>query len=679
MIDVLPFVIGGIVTGSLYALAGLGLVLTYRTSGVFNFGHGAIAAGGAFLFYTLHNEHGWPWPLAVLATLAAFAVVVGPLLELLTRTLVDAPAAISVVVTVGLFLAVDGLLLVSYGDITRQAPPFLPQSGFTVFEVTITWGEVISALLALASAVALYRFLQRSRLGTSMRAVVDNASLVGLTGTQATRVRRVAWMIGSAFAALSGILLAPIIGLDATLLTLLVVQAFGGVGIGLFSSLPMTYVGGLVVGVAAALATDFFTDFPLNQLPPSVPFIILMVVLLVVPTRKLPRSRVNVTSLASTARALPRRVGVALSTGAGVIALLIPAVVGSHLPVWINAMSYVIIFGSLSLLVWTSGQISLCQVSFAALGATTMAHLTEHGVPWLIALALAGAMTVPVGAVIAIPAIRFSGIYLALITFGFGIFMQYVVYPTSWMFGSTLQAHSQRMHLGPIAADTSDTWEYYLSVVVAALCLGALITINRSRFGRLLRGLAESPTMLSTLGLDVNVTRLILFCLSAFFAGVGGGLISSQFTVSALSFNPVYSLSLLAVLGVCGIVGGRLILTAVLAALLYAVLPGYSTGFDADHQLLFFGLAAVVVGLVVANRAPLTSWLRRQAGQFADRIDHSPVTARGRLTPPRLPWRAAASTAAPATAREVPAPEGPAARPRPRPVATTLEDAGVAS
>src|SRR6266542_1372419 len=123
----LPFVITGIVTGSLYGLAGLGLVLTYRTSGVFNFGHGAIAAGAAFLFFTLHVTHGLPWPLAAAVTIAAFTVIVGWVLELLTRGLAGMGEALGVVATVGILLATEGLLYLVYGTSTRNFPQFLPQ------------------------------------------------------------------------------------------------------------------------------------------------------------------------------------------------------------------------------------------------------------------------------------------------------------------------------------------------------------------------------------------------------------------------------------------------------------------------------------------------------------------------------------------------------------------------
>ncbi|HKN49764.1 MAG TPA: branched-chain amino acid ABC transporter permease/ATP-binding protein, partial [Actinomycetota bacterium] len=107
MRSLLPYLVAGIVTGSLYGMAGLGLVLAYRTSGVFNFGHGAVAAGAAFTFYSLHYTHGWPWPLAAVLTILAFAAVVGWVMERITRGLGDVPEAVVVLTTVGVLLAVE--------------------------------------------------------------------------------------------------------------------------------------------------------------------------------------------------------------------------------------------------------------------------------------------------------------------------------------------------------------------------------------------------------------------------------------------------------------------------------------------------------------------------------------------------------------------------------------------
>src|SRR5580658_6548026 len=287
--EVLTFLVTGIVSGSLYGLAGLGLVLTYRVSGVFNFGHGAIAAGAAFLFYTLHDTHHMAWPLAAVVTIVLYGVVVGAVLDRITRPLVGAPDAVVVVATVGILLATEGYLYVQYGDVTLPFPAFLPVSGPVIESVTISYGEIISFCVALIGAVGLYLFLQRARSGLAMRSVVDNPILVSLSGDRPDRIRQRGWILGTASAAVAGILLAPTLNLNVSLLALLVVQAFGACAIGYFTSLPLTFAGGLFVGVAASLATKYVQNPPFNGLSLAMPFLVLIAVLLVVPIRKLPR------------------------------------------------------------------------------------------------------------------------------------------------------------------------------------------------------------------------------------------------------------------------------------------------------------------------------------------------------------------------------------------------------
>jgi ABC-type branched-subunit amino acid transport system permease subunit len=302
--------------------------------------------------------------------------------------------------------------------------------------------------------------------------------------------------------------------------------------------------------------------------------------------------------------------------------LLIPQMVGTKLPLWTSALSYVVIFGSLALLVWTSGQLSLCHAAFIAFGATAFGHLTDgFGLPWGVALVLAGLLTVPIGALVAIPAIRLSGIYLALATLGFGILMQNVVYPTFLMFGSNLNVTAPRPNLGFI--DGSDKWLYYITLFVAALTCLALNRIYRTRPGRLLRALSESPTMLATHGLEVNMIRLAVFCVSSFFAGVGGALALAQTgAASGATYGPITSLLLLAVLAVSGT---RLLRSSVLAAVLFALVPGYVTGFGVDRQMFAFGVTAIAATLLVAKRPELVAWIRRAASTSAQRVQRDPL------------------------------------------------------
>jgi branched-subunit amino acid ABC-type transport system permease component len=620
-VNLFAYLVVGITTGSIYGLAAVGLVLTYRTSGAFNFAHGAVAAAAAFLFYELHVTRGWPWPLAAATVVIGFAVVGGLLMEILTRRLVDVPQVVPVMLTVGMLLGIQGLLFLTFPNTSSNFPAFLPQSGFTLGGVIITWADVITIGLAAGATGGLWVFLRYARLGTQMRAVVENPDLLRLTGERAPRVRGLAWAIGTAFAAMTGMLLAPSLGLDATLLTLLVVQAFGAAALGRFGSLPLTYAGGLVVGVIGAYATKYLSDEgpPWSGLPTSVPFLTLVVVLLVVPARHFPAPigtlRASVARASSLREPEGRRSAAAIGAVLALLALA-PTFVGTYLPVWTSGLVMIAVFASLSLLVWGSGQISLGHAAFVAVGASTMGHLAgSHHWPWFLAVLGAGLVAVPLGALIAIPAIRVSGLYLALATLGFGVLMQNVVFPSSWMFGLDGTASAPRPEIG-----SSDRAYYYVVLAVVVACCAVLVAVYRSRLGRLLRALSEAPEMLETQGLTTRLTRLLVFCLSAFIAGVAGALAIGQTgSASGVGYGPLTSLTWLAVLTIAGT---RMLRSAILAAAALAVVPGYVTSFTADKQTMVFGVVAMGAALFAAYR-PVVE--RRLAAWQPSRPTRSPV------------------------------------------------------
>ena len=627
MRSLLPFLVAGITTGSLYGLTGLGLVLTYRTSGVFNFAHGAVAAAAAYLFFRLHYDGGVPWPLALLAAVAVVGAGGGALLERLAAGLAGARAASLIVATVGLLLAVQGLLYVRFGLLTRDFPAFLPTDGIVISGVHVTYAQMITVAVSVTGAAGLYWFLRASRLGITMRAVVDSPELLGLAGTSPRRVRTIAWIIGSSFAALSGILVAPITGLDAALLTLLVVQGFGAVALGRFASLPLTFAGGLAVGIAASVATKYVANnLVLSGLPNSIPFLVLIGVLLLTPSARLPRDIGRPGGWSRGPALLNPAVRTAGLAGGAAVLLLIPHVVGSRLPVYLSGLTLALAFLSLSLLVRTSGQISLCHGAFLAVGATTFSHLTVGaGFPWLVALAGAGLVALPVGVVLALPAIRLSGIYLALATFGFGLLVQGVAYNSGFMFGRQASLSAPRPQIGFVDG-TNDTTFYYIVLAIVAACTGAIVAVTRGRLGRLLRALADSPPALTTNGLSVNVTRVLVFSLSALFAGVAGGLFISQAgAVSRESaFGPFQSLTWLAVLVICG---RGTIVPSFLAAALLAVTPSYVSGLTPEWQVAIFGMASVVAAIRLEHPIALDR-VTTLAAASEWRRSRSPVLAR---------------------------------------------------
>ena len=473
----------------MYGLAGQGLVLTYKTSGIFNIGYGAIAASAAYVFYALWGEHGWSWPLAAIFTLVVYAPVAGLALERMARSLDGASEKIKVVATVGLILIVESVATLWFPNNPPTIPHFLPQETVKVFGVFITWEQIIIFAFALTASGFLYWFFRSLRVGIVMRGIVDSHELVSMSGDSPILIRRYAWLIGTVFAAIAGLLLAPGQAVDGVSLPTLVFAAFGAAAIGYFSSMPLTFAGGLLIGIGGALMDKFSATISwMGGLAPSLPFIVLFAVLIFTPRARL------------------RAAGLRLRCGSARHTMLQPEFVS--LPVRSQSASWhwcrssspdtsrcgrdtlisIMLLLSLGLLVRNSGQISLCHLAFAAVGAAAFGHFTStFGLPWLLSFVLAALVAVPVGALIAIPAVRLSGVFLALATLGFGFVAQDVFYTQSFMFGNgVLGLADPRPHISIGGWHLySDQGFYYLLLVIAVLVVVTVTVITSGRLGRL--------------------------------------------------------------------------------------------------------------------------------------------------------------------------------------------------
>jgi ABC-type branched-subunit amino acid transport system ATPase component/branched-subunit amino acid ABC-type transport system permease component len=649
MNSLLPFIVSGIASGAIYGMSATGLVLTYKTSGIFNFGYGALATVAACVFYSLHVSLGVSWPLALVVSVGVVGPAMGLAMAGLARHLGPRNTSDKIVATVGLVVLVEGAATVIYGPDVIPVSPYLPHATdtFEVGGVYITYQQVIMAGIGIFAVSALYLLFRYSRLGVAMRAVVDDPDLAELHGTDTTTVRRIAWIIGSTLAALSGVLLVPLIGLQALSLTLIATQAFAAAAIGAFSSFPLAFLGGAVVGIAANVSTNYVLSFSwLSGFPSSVPFIVLIVALLVIPRRKLIPP--------SAALAAPRplhyeaRPVVRIYVGAIAVAVMcvVPAIAGTHLVAYTVGLTQILLMLSLGLLVRTSGQVSLCHTTFAAIGAVTFSQLAvDHGWPWFLALLGAAVVAIPVGAILAFPAIRLHGIFLALITFGFGIMVQELLFPLGAMF-STL--NDGRAIPRPSFA-ASDNSYYYLVLVFVVVFSLFIVWIHQSRLGRILRGLSEAPAAVSVLGLTTNITRTIVFCLSASIAAISGVLYGGEVHFATAS-DPQYlaftSLTLIALLALSPFREPWFALFAGIAS----IVPSYLNGADVDSYLnILFGLFAIIVA--IQGQAPMPVWLQR-------RIERAFPSRRAAGEA-----RAAAAAEAPVAAAELPraAAEAPAA------------------
>ena len=602
----LPFVIIGITTGAVYALASLGLVLTYRASGVFNFAHGAIGMFCTYLFYS-QRQH-LPTGLALILTLTVVAPLVGIVVDMLFRHVASAGPIAQIASSVGLLVGLQGLVVAIYGGNTRQVAPIFPTGVFRIAGLNVGVDQAVVVFVSLVAGLGLMAFFRWTTLGVRTRAVVDNRTLAGLAGTDAGWVTRFAWMLGCSFAAASGILFAPFVQLDSILLTLLVVDAFSAAVIGRLRSFPITAAAAFGLGIAQSLATKVVGDIGslfLNGLPRALPFIILFIVVVLV--RQTGTAEAMKTAVArggsSPRGGFPARSFAVLTMG-GIAAALMLSSFGVSTLTFVAA--YGLVFASLSLLVGLSAQLSLCHAVFVALGATTVSHLQSAGIPWLIALPLAALLLTPLGAMLALPAIRLSSLYLGFATLGFGVLAQNLLFQTDLVFGATGLVTIRRPEY--LAGDRA----FCLFVIVVVLAgLLAVETVRTTRLGRVLTALRDAPNAVATLGVSALSARLVTFCVSTFLAALAGGLLGSAVgTVNSGTFGLFQSLLWVALLIA---IGSRTLGGVVISSVLLVAMPAIITSpLVREWQPVAFGLACV---LFAQRDDGLLGWVRSLGGR----------------------------------------------------------------
>src|SRR5437764_2075456 len=161
----LPFIVLGLFAGAIYALASLGIVLTYKTTGIFNFAYGGVAMFCAYVFSQLRDQWGITQWFSIPILLVVLAPLLGLVLESMFRSLSATTAEVQIVVALGLLAFFTTLVPIVFGEDQRQLPTIFPQGQFNLTsDVVITGNEAGTLVLAIALGVGLYLLLQRTKL-----------------------------------------------------------------------------------------------------------------------------------------------------------------------------------------------------------------------------------------------------------------------------------------------------------------------------------------------------------------------------------------------------------------------------------------------------------------------------------------------------------------------------------
>ena len=566
MTNFLNYAIPGVPQGCEYALLAVGLVLTFRATGVFNLAFGAQAFVGAFAYDLLNQYQNWPQWLAFVAAVLVISPVIGLAMDrFLFRHIPTASTTAKLVSTLGLWIAIPLTIPILFGTSPRNRIAFLwlsprivylhvyhtPLNGTVIATTVITLGVV-------AAMVALFRW---TGIGLQMRAVVESRRLSQLEGVNAAGVAAGAWALSSVLAGLAGVLMLPASQtLDPTTtlsFTTLLVAGLTAAALASFRSLPLALLWSIVLGVVQNLLVWLLPSGSLLQqnVQPALPFVVLVAVLLFNPRlRNLeqntdPMAAVDPPPPPPSIQIRDRRLD--LPTKWGWRLLLVGFVVSSL--TWIPdnwvfpfalGMAFSIIFLSVTLMTGLAGQLSLCQATFAGVGGFTAGQLATHfGLPILVGALLGAVVASAIGVLVALPALRLSGLPLTLVTLAFAIFCDTVLFQYDWSgagdTGVTFARPGNYFAIG----SPGDSHFLILLMVILAVVMLIVALVQKGTTGRYLAAIRGSQTGAASLGISLTRAKLTVFALSAGIAGLGGALYGSLQTVAGASdFNFGFSL-----------------------------------------------------------------------------------------------------------------------------------------
>ena len=626
----------GIVTGSVYALAATGVVLTYKTSGILNLGYGALAVFTSYIYWQMAVGWGWPLWLSALLVLFVVAPAIGLFLDTqLFRRLEGQPQIIGVIATVGLFVLLRGVIEAVWEGKTQSVPSLFPSGSVRLFgDAYIGKDQLFVLGIALAAALGLGAMLRYTKLGVAFRAVVDNRPVAGLMGINTSWVSGLAWALGTSFAALVGMLLTPRTLLDPNFLPPFVIAfVLGASVVGYLRSLPLAYAGGVGLGVAEAFIINYGADSSiLTRLRDALPFLMIVIAVLVAPKAyrvgSLGASFV-VRTRESASSASPRSRIVIAGLMFGLLALM-PVITKDSVS-WqlslIVAMSQAIVFISLVVLTGYSGQISLGHTAFMGLAVFSAAHVVQAGLPMWVAFPIGALAAAPIGALVGLVAVRLQGLFLALLTLALAFMAQSLFFSEPAISGGEGGIPVPRFE-----GFTGETGFFFITLVFLALTGLLAVNLRTGRTGRILAGMRDSETACRSLGIPVTRYKVLIFAMSASIAGVGA-LLNAMVLQQATSrtFLPFLSLifTTIAVLGGIFHVGGAL--TSGMMFGLYAQVFSGTFDFMIKIQLIFFGLGSTLA--LAQNPEGTFGELRRGANAllraFASRRRPEPAPVSG--------------------------------------------------
>jgi branched-chain amino acid transport system permease protein len=639
--QIILFALLGLGSGALIAGVGLGIVLSYRGSGVINVATGAAAMIAGYLFFGLRTELlGISMSTApAVVTALAVTIVLGVCVELLVfRPLRGSSPLSKLVASLGVLLVAQATISLLNGGGGRIVPSVLPEGLVTFAGTKIPVNRFwLTGIVVLAAAIlwALYRF---TRFGLATRAASESEASAMLAGLSTTRLALTNNVLATAVAGGMGILAASITQIDTEIVPLQVIPALGAAIFARFTSFSITAAAGLLIGVAQSLLYYASTQgwFPTDDGVPLPGINALLTFVIIVAALSLRGSSLPQRGDLTEARLpdAPRPTRLALpAIGAVVVAAVLLFVLPFD---YRNALA-ISIAGSvicLSFVVITGfvGQVSLVQVALAG-GAGLVLSRVAHGLGVAFvpaALAAVAAATV-LGFLAGASGLRVRGVSLAVVTLAAAVAIEQFGFTNgTWGMGGggspvpepTILGVDVGAGAGLRAVDgglPSPVLGWLLLAIAAATCL-FVARLRGSGLGARMLAVRSNERAAAAAGVSVRNTKFAAYALSSAIAGVGGVLYAYALgTVSADRFGILIALQFLAFAYVGGIslvsgaiVGGLMTAQGVLPHVLDAEL-----GLNATWTLLVAGITLVLCLVLFPDG--VAGSVRRRALRFQRR------------------------------------------------------------
>ena len=503
----------GVASGALTSAIALGVVLTFKGSGVVNFASGAIAMYTSYAFMDLRSSgkifipplpnplaliegiahksgaHGWklptwpteismggPWPLlpALLGALAV-AIVIGLLLHFLVfRPLRRAPALAKVVASVGVLVLLQAIVLDRFGTSPVALASVLPKSGIGLpRHVTVPEDELLSVAIVVGLTIALWAIYRFTQFGIASRANAENEKAVVLLGHSPNRLAAASWVLSTALVGLMGILVSTInTSVDPNTIVLLIVPALAAALLGGFTSFGATVAAGVAISMGEGLVQRWslekwfphMSGSPLPGIEQIVPVVVIVAVLIArgsaLPTRATASAlRMPTVPRAGSVGAFSAKTAMVAALG---VVLLLTTTPDWRLGVATTAVSAIL---AMSLVVLTGyvGQVSLAQMSLAGAAGFALSKFTlHHGLPFPLGPVAAVLVATAIGVAVSVVSQRVRGVDLAIVTLALAVAAENIVFNNPKFAGNSFGAPVPPPRLGPAHFGPNDRTSWSL-------------------------------------------------------------------------------------------------------------------------------------------------------------------------------------------------------------------------